>query len=53
VIVPTREYGRCKGGGLNLNRLTVGVWTLRDGRVVRIRFYPTKAEALEAVGLSE
>ena len=53
VIVPTREHGRGKGGGLELERPTFGVWTLHDGKAIRIRFYPTLSEALEAVGLSE
>jgi ketosteroid isomerase-like protein len=53
VIVAVRESGRGKGSGLALERRTFGVWTLRDGRAVRIRFYSTMAEALEAVGLSE
>ena len=53
VIVPTREYGRGKGSGVALERPTFGVWTMRDGKVVLIRFYSTRAEALEAVGLSE
>jgi len=53
VIVPTREHGRGNGSGLELDRQTVGVWTMRDGKAVRIRFYPTLPEALEAVGLSE
>jgi ketosteroid isomerase-like protein len=30
-----------------------GVWTIRDGKVCRVVWYPTRAEALEAVGLSE
>jgi hypothetical protein len=38
---------------LDLSRSTVGVWTLQNGEVVRIQFYSTKAEALEAVGLPE
>jgi len=50
---PTREYGRGKGSGLALERRTFGVWTVRDGSVVRIRFHSTIADALEAVGLSE
>ncbi len=29
------------------------VWTLRDGKVVRMRIYPNHAEALQAAGLSE
>ena len=53
VLVPTREFGRGKGSGLDLSRSTVGVWTLQNGEVVRIQFYSTKAEALEAVGLRE
>jgi ketosteroid isomerase-like protein len=53
VIVPVREHGRGKGSGLDLVRTTFGVWTIRDGKAIRIRFYPTRDEALEAVGLSE
>ena len=53
VILPTREHGRGKGSGAVLERLTFGVWTLRDGKAVHICFYSTMAEALEAVGLSE
>ena len=53
VIVPTREYGRGKGSGLELDRLTYGVWTLRAGNVGRIRFYATEEEALEGAGLRE
>jgi hypothetical protein len=53
VIVPTREHGRGKGSGVELDRETVGVWTMSDGKAVHICFYPTLAEALEAAGLSE
>jgi ketosteroid isomerase-like protein len=53
VIVPTCEYGRGKGSGLELDRLTYGVWTLRVGKVTRIRFYATEEEALEGAGLRE
>jgi hypothetical protein len=28
------------------------VWTLRDGKCVRLDYYGSKKEALEAVGLS-
>ena len=52
VVVCVREHGRGKGSGLELARATFGVWTLNDGRAVRIRFYGTKVEALAAVGLS-
>ena len=52
VIVSVREHGRGKGSGLELTRVTFGVWTLRGGRAVRISFYGTREEAFEAVGLS-
>jgi ketosteroid isomerase-like protein len=52
VVVCVREHGRGKGSGLELARATFGVWTLSDGRAMRIRFYGTKVEALAAVGLS-
>jgi ketosteroid isomerase-like protein len=53
VVLPTREHGRGKGSGLELMRPTFGLWTFRDGKVVRIRFYPTLSEALEAAGRTE
>ena len=28
-------------------------WTIRDGKIVRVEFFPNRAEALEAAGLSE
>jgi ketosteroid isomerase-like protein len=52
VILPTREYGRGKGSGVALERPTFGVWTMRNDKAVRVRFYATMADALEAVGLS-
>jgi ketosteroid isomerase-like protein len=51
VIALVRESGRGKGSGIELERPTAGLWTLRDGRAVRIRFYPGKAQALKAAGL--
>jgi ketosteroid isomerase-like protein len=53
VIALVRESGRGKGSGIELERPTAGLWTLRGGKAVRIRFYPAKAQALEAAGLSE
>ena len=53
VILAVRESGRGKGSGVPLERPTFGVWTLRSGKVIRIRFFPTRSEALEAVGLEK
>jgi ketosteroid isomerase-like protein len=52
VVVCVRDYGRGKGSGLALDRPSFSIWKLTDGLVVRIRFRGTKAEALEAAGLS-
>jgi ketosteroid isomerase-like protein len=53
VVVATREYGRGKGSGLQLDRLTWGIWTLRRGKVTRIQFRSSRAEALQTAGLAE
>jgi len=29
------------------------VWTIREGKIVRVALFTTRAEALEAVGLRE
>jgi ketosteroid isomerase-like protein len=50
VIAVVREFGRGKGSGVETERSTAGVWTLRDRKAIKIRFYETKAAALEAVG---
>jgi ketosteroid isomerase-like protein len=53
VLAVVREFGRGKGSGIEVERPTAGVWTMRDGKAVRIRFYAGKAEALQAADLSE
>jgi ketosteroid isomerase-like protein len=51
-IVTTRARGR--GSGVEVEwKDNAGIWTLRDGRVIRVVWLPTRAEALEAAGLSE
>jgi ketosteroid isomerase-like protein len=52
VIAIVREMGRGKESGIETERSTAGVWTLRDGRAIRIQFYDTKEDALREVGLS-
>jgi ketosteroid isomerase-like protein len=38
-------------GGITLERRDAAVHTLRDGKIVRLDYYGSRAEALEAVGL--
>jgi|SRR5215211_266646 len=53
VVVKVRERGKGKGSGVPFERTNFQVWTLRDGRLVLWRMFADKAEALEAVGLTE
>jgi hypothetical protein len=43
--------GRASGVAVEAGSVTV--WTLRDGRVIHIKHYKTRTDALEAVGLAE
>jgi ketosteroid isomerase-like protein len=49
VTYPLRARGR--GSGIEVNQSFTLVWTLQGGKVVRIRSYADRAQALEAVGL--
>ena len=53
VIVIGRVCGEGRASGLPVEIPLTTVYTLRDGRIVRVQAYDTKAQALEAVGLSE
>ena len=45
--------GRAKASGIETELRYASVSTVRDGKIVRVREYATKGEALKAVGLSE
>jgi ketosteroid isomerase-like protein len=54
VLVLTRFGGRSKGGGIPITDFPgASLFTLREGKVVRLFLYPSQKEALEAAGLSE
>ena len=54
VVVIGRLFGKGRGSGIEVDQPIAGIWTVRDGRVVRWEVgYTDRAEALEAVGLSE
>jgi ketosteroid isomerase-like protein len=54
VLVFSREGGRGKSSGAEVEtHLTAHLWTLNDGKAVRMQSYWERADALEAVGLSE
>jgi uncharacterized protein len=53
VVLVLHETAKMRDSGVPLDRDLVHVWTVRDGRATFLRVFRTKAEALEAVGLSE
>jgi ketosteroid isomerase-like protein len=54
VLVFSREGGRGKGSGAEIEtHLTAHIWTLKDGKAVRMQSIWERADALEAVGLAE
>jgi|SRR5215211_3991965 len=53
VVFSAHHYGRGKGSGVRVEMQNWHVCTVRDGKIVRYRFFRTKPEALEAAGLRE
>jgi ketosteroid isomerase-like protein len=53
VVVTVEHRGRGMRSGIEIDQTFAMVWTIRDGRAVRMALFPTRTEALEAVGLSE
>jgi ketosteroid isomerase-like protein len=53
VLMPVRMRGRPPGSDAEVVLDEVYVGKFRDGKVVELREYRTKAEAFQAVGLSE
>jgi ketosteroid isomerase-like protein len=51
VVVIVHEYVKSARTGMALDRRLAEVWTLRDGKVVGIRNYRDRDEALAAAGL--
>jgi ketosteroid isomerase-like protein len=53
VAVVIAERGRGKGSGVLVERTMAGLYTVLDGKIARVTFFPTEQDALEAAGLSE
>jgi ketosteroid isomerase-like protein len=53
VILVVHETATMRDTGVPLERDLVQLWTVRNGKGVFLRVFPTKTEALEAAGLSE
>jgi ketosteroid isomerase-like protein len=53
VLVILRDHGRPVGSDAEVENLGASLWTLRDGKIARIDFYPTREQGLSAAGLRE
>jgi ketosteroid isomerase-like protein len=50
MVVVARARARGRASGIELDERAFNVWTLRDGKAVRVAFYYDKDEALEYAG---
>jgi ketosteroid isomerase-like protein len=53
VVLVARLSARGKGSGVEVQRREGIMWTIRDGKTVRIDYYSSPDEALEAAGVAE
>ncbi|MGA6947996.1 MAG: nuclear transport factor 2 family protein [Solirubrobacterales bacterium] len=53
IVVPMRLTGKARNTGLPLDYRAIHVWTLRNGKAIRLRLYESRDKALEAAGLRE
>jgi ketosteroid isomerase-like protein len=53
VLAVATETGRGKGSGISVDRSVAMVYTVIDGKIVRMTSFRTEHEALEAAGLRE
>ncbi len=54
VLTLAVEHGRGRGSGAEVEaHRTAHLWTLRDGKAIRLDLYLNRGEALKAIGVSE
>jgi ketosteroid isomerase-like protein len=53
VVALGQVRGRGRAAGIEVARPHGQIWTFRDGRVIRMRWFHSHSEALEAAGLRE
>jgi ketosteroid isomerase-like protein len=53
VIALLRSSGKGRGSGIEMERRTAMVWTVRENRATSLRFFRDREAALKAVGLRE
>jgi hypothetical protein len=53
VISEAYMRGRGRASGIEVGATLYAVWTIREGKVVRVVWFPSREDALEAAGLRE
>ena len=53
VLARVHEYGRGAGSGVEVDRQLFQLFQLRDQKIVRLRMFEDRHDALEAAGLTE
>ncbi|TMK41422.1 MAG: nuclear transport factor 2 family protein [Actinobacteria bacterium] len=53
VVVAVRVTAKGKGTGIPVHQEAAQVWTIRDGKALRVRSYASVSQALDAVGLPQ
>jgi ketosteroid isomerase-like protein len=53
VLAMTRQVGRGKGSGVEVEAVFAFLFTVRHGKLLRWQMFTSREEALEAAGLSE
>ena len=53
VVSVSNQRGRGRASGIEVEWSQYAVWTIREGKIVRVAWFPSRGEALEAAGLQE
>jgi uncharacterized protein len=53
VVALTRYTGRGKESGATVDTQGAHLWTMRDGKVIRLEVFSSRSKALEAAGLGD
>jgi ketosteroid isomerase-like protein len=53
VVSAVTNRGRGRASGAEVAFKQYAVWTIREGKIVRVAWFPTRAEAHEAAGLPQ
>ncbi|MEA2202046.1 MAG: uncharacterized protein QOI89_2642 [Solirubrobacteraceae bacterium] len=53
VVVSLRVTAKGRQTAIPVEQRSAGVWSIRDGQIIRVRSYASLAEALQAVGLRD